>query len=347
MTPDKSTLNRSILFRGNTWKNFTRAPRSSNALFQAAGRRAVRRHRPLRVAAVESQRSSSSSGTDNSDSQHSVDSMKDTVEMFVAHTADSTDEGILGRARAIAKRIVPPPFASKPGTASPPNAGSTSVSVVEEASSGAPAAASDQTAAVSALASKQTRALQAELGMTSAELQQKSVDLQEAQRQLRHRDGEIQGLKAMLAQKESQIRASRSELVEARVQTQEKDMQLQSALEQLTTAAKERSKLRQELIAAQTDLSETRYELERWSVYLNELKNVMESVDLDALEEQPPGDAQAPEVPAALAADSGGHYLDMLRDLNELASSLVKEAEEDNAVFSKLQEQYWDKDSQS
>uniref|UniRef100_A0A061R8V3 Uncharacterized protein n=1 Tax=Tetraselmis sp. GSL018 TaxID=582737 RepID=A0A061R8V3_9CHLO len=34
MTPDKSTLNRTILFRGNTWKNFTRAPRSSNALFQ-------------------------------------------------------------------------------------------------------------------------------------------------------------------------------------------------------------------------------------------------------------------------------------------------------------------------
>mmetsp|Transcript_29548 Transcript_29548/g.83346 ORF Transcript_29548/g.83346 Transcript_29548/m.83346 type:complete len:356 (-) Transcript_29548:407-1474(-) len=287
---------------------------------------ATHRERLLLVHAVDNKAEGTTSNEDGTE-------VNQTVEMFVAHTPRGANAGLTDRARRIAKKIVPTPFTAKPPSA----VASTEdlASVPAHRSEQSTALSSAEASALSALAARQSRALQAELGMTAADLREKNKQLQVAQQALRKRDGEITSLKAMLAQKDQQVKAARAELVEARMQIQEKDVQLQTALEQLTTAAKERAKLREQLIVAQTELRETRTELERWTVHLTELKNVMESVDLDVLEEDASGELIIDNLQQAINLEDD-EYIEMLMDLNSLASELAKEAAQDEAIYEQL-----------
>jgi len=279
--------------------------------------------------------------------------------MFVAHDEDM---GIFGRAKQMARRIVPRPRSgnTSPNTVpdtediAPPNASAPAAETTAPAPAPAPTpvpllpatTASDSTGlekvdgqatAMATMAQKRARALQAELGIVSSELREKSMEVKQSEKVIRQKDSEIAGLKGMLQQKEMQVVAARSELVDARVQLQEKDGALQSALEQLTSAARERSQLRKDLIGAQTELMETRGEIERWTIHLNQLKAVMDSVDVDEME----GSAMeemAVEGIADLDADQmiDDQYFDMLMDLNDLASTLAKEAAQDEDTFRRL-----------
>jgi len=272
--------------------------------------------------------------------RHNGDELLDSVEMFVASQDDS---GIFNRAKEMARRIVPKPRNGNAGPGSLPAAESSGKMPMEtESFNTGLQKVNGQATAMANMAQKRARALQAELGIVSAELREKTKDLRQSEKVLRQKDTEISGLKGMLQRKEMQVVAARSELVDARVQIQEKDVALQTALEQLTCAAKERSKLRQDLIGAQTELMETRGEIERWTVHLNQLKAVMDSVDVDAIEEAAIQEMYMQGEPVdAMAADQmiDDEYFDMLMDLNELASSLAQEAAEDEKTFLQLGEQ--------
>lgn len=67
------------------------------------------------------------------------------------------------------------------------------------------------------------------------------------------------------------------------------------------------------LLLRQHDLTYTRSELEKWTAHLSELRDVMESVDVDTLEEMVEEDwnvAATGQVPSSIMEDS--KYLDML-----------------------------------
>lgn len=239
-------------------------------------------------------------------------------EMFVAN--ENMGDDMLG-----GRRLVPPPRFSNSSGASDRYGYSNGSTLARSESA------------------QETRALKQELGQASADLQMRNRELAQVQVALRMKDRELKLVKEQLAQSKIEARELKSELRDVYSRMQAKDTELLAAYEQLMESARERARLRDQLILAEQELQQTRMELQSWRQGLLEVKSLMESVDEVSSEsgqevEELWADLEEGAIQGQMEEGGRGTIfsgaLSFMRNLTEMSRQLVKDAAQDEAVYS-------------